>query len=134
MSSYLNIYLQDREKKEKHIIASYSRAGEVYVAIIDNIGVGYGGREQSYYTQVTTEDIDRAVGNVKEEVGKIEKRIQELEKHAAGNVDIINEIIETREWLAEKTALIPVLETYGVIARECGEDYSDFDGLYMNYD
>ena len=68
-------------------------------------------------------------------ISKVKKRIDEYEKHACGNTQIIQEIINEKDYLEE------IEETYHqlVFIKSTVEDleiddYFGFEGVYVNID
>lgn len=133
MSSYLNIYLQDKSTKEKKQILSYSRSCSIYTAFNDNINVAYAGEEEKY-TELTSYKMVSLLGELNSDKKKSENRLNELEKHAGGNTEIIEEIISWKDYLKEQEDTIAAIGVISDIVNDCTNDYSDFDGVFINID
>lgn len=100
MSSYLNIYGVLKEDDRKICIVSYSRSCPIYQTLYENLHIEWAGNEDRY-TELTTEKVNAVLSEVKNQISNLEKRINEYEKHANGNMDVINEILNSREYLEE---------------------------------
>lgn len=100
MSSYLTFYAKFKGDDKKHYILSYSRNNEIYQYFDDNLNIAYCGNEMKY-TEITINDIELVLSNIKEYIDKGEKRLQEYEKHAAGNQECIEEIIQMKEYITD---------------------------------
>lgn len=100
MSSYLNIYGVLKDPKKMVYLASFSRNHSLYQAISDNIYVTWGGDEKTY-TDLTSTDVQRVISSINKQISDIDKRISECERHANGNMDIINDIISFKEFREE---------------------------------
>ena len=100
MSSYLTFYAVPKAEGAKPIsLISYSRNSEVYQYFNDNIGVAYIGMEEPQYTELTPDKVRFVLDDVIRDISRAEKRVFEYEKHAAGNSEIINEILSLKEYL-----------------------------------
>lgn len=102
MSSYLNIYIQPIQENVDPIkLISYSRNSEVYQAFYEDIHPIYIGDDEIKYTDLFIDDIDRVLYSLNESINNISKRLNEYEKHASGNVEIIDSIIGLKDYLEE---------------------------------
>lgn len=102
MSSYLNIYIQPKQENVEPIkLISYSRNSKVYQAFYEDIHPTYIGDDDIKYTDLSIDDIDRALYSLNESIDNTSKRLNEYEKHASGNTEIIDSIIELKEYLEE---------------------------------
>lgn len=100
MSSYLTFYVVPKEKGAKPIsLISYSRNSEIYQYFNDNIRVAYIGMEEPQYTELTSDEVRLVLDDVIRDISKAEKRVFEYEKHAAGNSEIIDEILSVKDYL-----------------------------------
>ncbi|MGN0966517.1 MAG: hypothetical protein ACI4OP_02870 [Candidatus Coprovivens sp.] len=100
MSSYLNIYgvLKDSEKKIS--LASFSRSHQLYQELNDNLSIPWAGNDD-VYMDLTNTDIQRVISNVNKQISEVDKRLSEYERHANGNIDIINDILSFKEYREE---------------------------------
>lgn len=110
MSSYLNIVIPIKDTgnnkedvKDAITIVCVSRCNSLYGAFSDNISVPFG---EENACELTMSDLDYVFNDIKNEVDNTKKRINELEKHANGNLDIINEILSYKEYLDEKVEVL----------------------------
>lgn len=137
MSSYLNIYLvpksKGEEKQKPLLLISYSRSSDIYQYFNDNLNIAYYGMgEVPNYSKLTKEMVDNVLYDLKKDIQNSEKRVAEYEKHAAGNYEIIDEIIHTKEYIEDlKSALHPI-EYIGELVSEL--EYSEFEAIYINID
>jgi hypothetical protein len=100
MSSYLTFYVVPKEEGAKPIsLISYSRNSEIYQYFNDNIGIAYIGMEEPQYTELTSDKVRFVLDDVIRDISRAEKRVFEYEKHAAGNSEIIDEILSLKEYL-----------------------------------
>ena len=97
MSSYLNIYIVPKKDKTPIEIVSYSRADDIYAAIADVINIPWSS-EELQYADLSLENINQVIDNIKQDINKVDKRIIEYEKHANGNADLIEDILSQKEY------------------------------------
>ena len=105
MSSYLNIVIpikdtgNDKEDVKDAIgIVCVSRNHPLYRAFSDIMNIPFGQEEAM---ELTMSDLSNVYDDIKGEIDNTDKRINELEKHANGNLDIINEILSQKEYKEE---------------------------------
>lgn len=131
MSSYLNLYLKLKPKEddtgnlvyEKPVMfASFCSSHPLYEALEQYVTYGDGDGDEGRYTKLTPSIIQYAVSETSTELSKWKSRITELEKHAGGNMEIISEIIENKEYLGE------LQETYTqlLFIKNIVDDLADF--------
>ena len=101
MSSYLNIVIpiKDKEVENAISIVCVTASHPLYRAFSDNLNLPYG-PEKAY--ELTLSDIAAVYDSVNKDVEDAQKRLNELEKYANGNIDIINEILSCKEYLKEQ--------------------------------
>ena len=56
--------------------------------------------------ELTMSDLSFLYDDIKSEINNTDKRINELEKHANGNLDIINEILSWKEYKDEHVEVL----------------------------
>lgn len=102
MSSYLNIVIpikdtgNDKEDVKDAIgIVCVSRNHPLYRAFSDIMNIPFGQEEAM---ELTMEDLNNVYDDIKGEIDNTDKRINELEKHANGNLDFVNEILNWKEY------------------------------------
>ena len=107
MSSYLNIYAKFKDdSREPLLLVSYTRSSEVYQYFEQEIHPIFMGMDEIKYTDLTFDNTGLVCDALISEIKKLSKRIEEYEKHAGGNLEIINEIIALKEYKEElKNAL-----------------------------
>lgn len=99
MSSYLNIYIKEKENKPV-LLCSYSRNSEIYQGVYETVNPAYAGNEE-VYTELTCYDIDRIISEIKENISSVEKRISKYKEMNGGNLEIINEVINLEDYSDE---------------------------------
>lgn len=97
MSSYLNIYIVPKKDRTPIEIVSYSSADDIYAAISEVINIPWSG-EELQYVDLSIENINEIVDDIKQDINKVDKRIIEYEKHANGNADLIEDILSQKEY------------------------------------
>ena len=103
MSSYLSIYIVPKRKtkdepKKYVILTAYSRNTDIYKYFNDVISPTY---NEDGYTSLTKNSISMVLDSFKEEIDSANKRLVEYEKYAINNSDLINEIIELKEYIED---------------------------------
>lgn len=102
MSSYLNIYAKFKDdSREPLLLVSYTRSSEVYQYFEQEIHPIFIGMDEVKYTDLTFDNTGLVCDALISEIKKLSRRIEEYEKHAGGNLEIINEIIELKEYKEE---------------------------------
>ena len=102
MSSYLNIYAKFKDdSKEPLLLVSYTRSSEVYQYFEQEIHPIFMGMDEIKYTDLTFDNTGLVCDALISEIKKLSRRIEEYEKHAGGNLEIINEIIALKEYKEE---------------------------------
>lgn len=142
MSSYLNFYLLPKGSKsdnpKKLLVYSVSRSSDLYQAFVEhNIAYAYNSLndDEEQYTKLTSNKIRNICEDYYGDISKAEVRLNELDKHANGNPDIIQDIIETKEYLKELQETYHILQFIKDIVDGLDIDgYCDFEGLYVNID
>ena len=114
MSSYLNIYGVSKKTKEKELIVSFSRSNDIYQEIDEEINViimyEYDNDKEPRYSELCSSSVRRAIDNVEERISNSEKRLAEYEKHANGNLEIVDEIIQLKDFIKTEYAVASKLE------------------------
>lgn len=107
MSSYLNIYAKFKDdSREPLLLVSYTRSSDVYQYFEQEIHPTFMGMDEVRYTDLTFDNVGLVCDALIREINKLNMRIEEYEKHAGGNLEIINEIISLKEYNEElKNAL-----------------------------
>ena len=97
MSSYLNIYIVPKKDRTPIEIVSYSSADDIYAAISEVINIPWSG-EELQYVDLSIENINKIIDDIKQDINKVDKRIVEYEKHANDNADLIEDILSQKEY------------------------------------
>lgn len=135
MSAYLNFYLRPIKSKDNTseqkpmMFMSVCRSSPLYEAFENDV---IWSDSSNDYTEITKSMINGIVSVAKEELDNWKTHLIELEKHAAGNIDIINEIISGKKYLEELQSTYIELCFIKSIVYDIKEDYYDFDCLLMN--
>lgn len=103
MSSYLTFYAKSKDEGSKPIpLVSYSRNNEIYQQFNDIIHPVYiGNSNECQYTTLTVEQIDSVIKEIESELRKVKFRLEEYTKHASGNMDMVEYIIEQKEYIED---------------------------------
>ena len=140
MSSYLNIYVQpkikDGEESKKMILMSVSRSHPLYQAI-DESGSFYaytsiGENAEEHFYELSSDLISSICQDSNAEIQIAEKRLNEYEKYAAGNSEIIQDIISTKEYLEELKETYNQLYFIRQIVDDIENGFSDFEKVFIN--
>ena len=103
MSSYLTFYAKSKDENSKPIpLVSYSRNNEIYQQFNNTINIAYRGNSDEYqYTKLTVEQVDSVIKEIESDLRKSRVRLEEYNKHASGNMDMIECIIEQKEHIED---------------------------------
>lgn len=135
MSSYLNIYVRDKETKQPKRLVSYSSSNPIYDALNENVTyICEMGSEETKYTELTQDILDHAISEEEEEKTRMKRILEEMERHANGNMEIIQDILDIKEFLREKEHIIEQLQFLNDIADDCKCGVNSFECLLANID
>ena len=136
MSSYLTFYLVPKAKGSKPIgLISYCRSNDIYQYFSDNIHPAYiGNDEEDHYTELTVENVDRVLENMKNDISKYQEKISEYQKHAAGNTEIIDYILEMKEDLDILEEALHKVEFIRDLVYEASCDWNEYNKIFCNVD
>lgn len=103
MSNYLSIYIVPKRKtkdepKKYVILTAYSRNTDIYKYFNDVISPTY---NEGEYTSLTKNSVSMVLDSFKEEIDSANKRLIEYEKYVINNSELINEIIELKEYIED---------------------------------
>lgn len=103
MSSYLTFYAHSKDEGSKPIpLVSYSRNNEIYQQFNDTIHPAYiGNSDECQYTKLTVAQVDSVIKEIESELRKAKLRLEEYNKHASGNMDMVEYIIEQKEYIED---------------------------------
>ena len=103
MSSYLTFYAKSKDEGSKPIpLVSYSRNNEIYQQFNDIIHPVYiGNSNECQYKTLNVEQIDSVIKEIESELRKVKFRLEEYTKHASGNMDMVEYIIEQKEYIED---------------------------------
>lgn len=103
MSSYLTFYAKSKDEGSKPIpLVSYSRNNEIYQQFNDTINPAYiGNSDECQYTKLTVKQVDSVIKEIESDLRKAKIRLEEYNKHASGNMDMVEYIIEQKEYIED---------------------------------
>lgn len=140
MSQYLNIYAVKKDTKEHIHIASLSRSNQIVSLLDSDYHIPWYCKFEDLqktenieyqYADITAEMVDSIIDDIKEYKERSLKRLQEYEKHVNGNLEIIDEILSTREYVEELTSQEEQL--YFILDIIHGIKYTDIEGFKCNW-
>lgn len=133
MSCYLNFYLKDKKTNEYKNFLSFSSNNDLFQEIDENFYIKYfsEGKLEDNVTKIELADFDHIINNISKDIYNIEHKIIEYEKHCNGNIDIINDIVQLKDYLKEKIEIKNKIELLSSIELDCVNDFTNFSGLYI---
>ena len=136
MSSYLTFYIVPKEEGSKPIaLLNYSRNNDIYQYFVDNVRVTFVGIEENpQYTELTEEKIDWVIHDLKSDISKAQKRVEEYEHHVDGNMDIIEEIISQKDYIDDLKYALSETEFIKQFVTEATHSWSDYNKVLCNVD
>ena len=136
MSSYLTFYIVPKEEGSKPIaLLNYSRNNDIYQYFVDNVRVTFIGMEENpQYTELTEEKIDWVIHDLKSDISKAQKRVEEYEHHVDGNMDIIEEIISQKDYIDDLKYALSETEFIKQFVIEATHSWSDYNKVLCNVD
>lgn len=136
MSSYLTFYIVPKEEGSKPIsLISYSRSNEIYQYFNDSLSISYAGNgDEINYTELTVSHVDKVIEDLKCDIDKSKTRLQEYEKHASGNLEIIEEILNQKDYLNDLEGTLYQIYCIRNIVEESTYDWNDYNKVLCNID
>ena len=136
MSSYLTFYIVPKEEGSKPIsLISYSRNNEVYQYFNDSIRPAYvGNGDEINYTELTVSHVDKVIEDLKCDIDKSKARLYEYEKYASGNLEIIEEIINQKDYINDLEGTLYQIYCIRNIVEESTYDWNDYNKVLCNID
>lgn len=125
MSSYLNIY-GITKSDERLCLASFSRCTDMYQIIYENTTVSEND------TDLTIDVLKSIDADINRQIDNITKRISLYEKNAAGNVEILDSILEESKYLDELKVLSHQLWLLMAIVSDGCSSWGGFKKFVMN--
>ena len=136
MSSYLNIYGVSKKTKEKELIVSYSRSNDIYQAIDEEINVvtmyKCDDDKEPRYSELCSSRVRQAIDYIEEMISNSEKRLVEYEKHANGNLEIIDEIMQLKDFIKTEYATASKMEFLYDICEDAEQGFNGFEKILCN--
>ena len=137
MSSYLTFYLVPKAEGSKPLgLISYTRSSNVYQYFNDNLHVKYitNSEGETQYTELTTDMVDEVLDDLKNDISKAEKRILEYEKHASGNTEIIEYILEQKEYIEDLNWALYKIQFIRDLVYEASCSWNEYNKVLCNVD
>jgi hypothetical protein len=136
MSSYLTFYVVPKAEGSKPLaLVSYTRSSAIYRCFNETLNVAYIGiGDEPQYTELTVDKVNRVIENMKDEIEGNKKRLAEYEKHAAGNTDIIEYIIELKEDTEILEYFLHKAEFIKELVEEASDDWNEYNKILCNVD
>lgn len=136
MSSYLTFYIKTKEENSKPLsLISYSRNTDIYQYFDENVHPAYIGMdEDTKYTELSKNDVDLVIEDMENDIGKTKKRIEEYEKHAGGNQEIIEEILNWKEYIEDLEYWLHKVEFIKDLIEEASYSWTSYDKILCNVD
>lgn len=134
MSSYLSFYLKLKEENTKPVfLTCYSRNNPIYQSFYENINIAYAGNEETY-THLTIDDVNKIITDLRGDISNIKRRITTYKEHAYGNLEIINEIISSEEYLEELTSTLHSVYFIQDLVNNAENSFVDYSEVLCNID
>lgn len=137
MSSYLNIVIpikdtgNDKDDVKDAIgIVCVSRNHPLYSAFADNISLPFG---EENVRELTMSELDILYDDVKKIIDNINKRINELEKHANGNIEFVDEILSSKEYRDEELEVLNYIKYLMETLSTLKEDWRTVKHKFLFY-
>lgn len=135
MSSYLTFYLKVKEVEKPISLVSYSRSTDIYQYFSENVNPTYIGMDdETKYTELKQSDVDSVIADMNIDIGKAKKRIEEYEKHAGGNQEIIEEILTWKEYIEDLEYWLHKVEFIKELVTEANYSWTSYDKVLCNVD
>lgn len=133
MSSYLKFYIVPKEENSKPIsLISYSRNNDVYSYFNESLNPAYIGTEETQYTELNISKIDLVLDYINLDINSINNRLLEYEKHANGNIEVIEEILNQKEYLKDIINAKNIVEFIKSLILESTYSWSDYNKVLCN--
>jgi hypothetical protein len=114
---------------------SYSRNNEIYQYFNDSLSISYAGNgDEINYTELTVSHVDRVIEDLKCDIDKSKTRLQEYEKHASGNLEIIEEILNQKDYLNDLEGTLYQIYCIRNIVEESTYSWNDYNKVLCNID
>lgn len=136
MSSYLTFYVVPKAEGSKPLaLVSYTRSSAIYRCFNETLNVAYIGMDdEPQYTELTVSKVNEVIEDMKDEIEGNKKRIAEYEKHAAGNTDIIEYIIELKEDTEILEYFLHKVEFIKDLVEEASNNWNEYNKILCNVD
>ena len=135
MSSYLNIYLQEKGSEKKILLTSYSRSTDIYQTFRETINPAYIGMEgEPKYSELTKQDLSYIINDIDGDLKKVNDRLSFIDKVIASNPDLINEALEWKEHKEDLEYTRSQIVFYKDLLSDMELETSGFSKMYCNID
>lgn len=136
MSSYLKFYIVPKEEGSKPLeLICYSRNSYVYQyfnEVVNPVYIGIG--DETHYTELTVKNVDDVLEDMKNDINKYQNKISEYQKHADGNSEIIEYILEMKEEIDFLEWALHKVEFIRDLVYEASCDWNEFNKILCNVD
>lgn len=151
MSSYLTFFLVPKKSKKRYkdgaeeeikltqeplALCSFCRSSDIYQVISEELNPAYAGNYDKY-SEITYLDIKNVCDTYKNEhIETTKRRLETLYKivRATADSDIIDDIMNTEEYLRDCEFILEKLKALRDIIYEVYEGYGDFEKVLINID
>ena len=136
MSSYLTFYVVPKAEGSKPLaLISYTRSSAIYRCFNETLNVAYIGMgDEPQYTELTVQKVDEVLEDMKNDISKYQEKISEYQKHAAGNTEIIEYILEMKEDLDILEWALHKVEFIRDLVYEASCDWNEYNKILCNVD
>lgn len=136
MSSYLTFYIVPKAEGSKPLsLICYSRSTHIYQYFYENVHPAYIGMgDEAQYTELTVQKVDEVLEDMKNDISKYQEKISEYQKHAAGNAEIIEYILEMKEDLDILEWALHKVEFIRDLVYEASCDWNEYNKILCNVD
>lgn len=136
MSSYLTFYVVPKAEGSKPLdLICYSRNTHIYQYFDEIIHPAYIGiGDETQYTELTIQKVDKVLEDMKNDISKYQEKISEYQKHAAGNAEIIEYILEMKEDLDILEWALHKVEFIRDLVYEASCDWNEYNKILCNVD
>ena len=136
MSSYLTFYVVPKAEGSKPLaLVSYTRSSAIYRCFNETLNVAYIGMgDEPQYTELTINKVNEVIEDMKNDISKYQENISEYQKHAAGNAEIIEYILEMKEDLDILEWDLHKVEFIRDLVYEASCDWNEYNKILCNVD
>ncbi len=135
MSSYLNIYLQEKGSDKKVLFKSYSRSTDMYSTFREEVNPPYiEGSDGIRYKELTRKDLQYVRNSLTRDIESADTRLEYLDKAAVSNTELIDEVMSWKDYKMELEALKHEVSFYDGMLSDMELGISGFSNMFCNID